>query len=331
LVGLPPRIPNYTWITKNRPKAGGGVAILIRNDILPKTTAIDNTDQDELESLWIRIKNPEKDIAIGVFYGKQENENRETIEKQFNSLTTQINQIRQDSRIILTGDFNAKLQIREKQINQEISNNGKLLNQLLQETNSTPISLSKDKGKWTRVNRNQPNQKSVIDYVITENEDNIINYLQIDEEGHIRPHHIKTKNGVEIITETDHNTITMSISPEFTPMPKPTTMCWKSATRTDWENYNKSLQNKIAQSDERPPHIITESIIWALNNSIGRKTIGNPQIKESKEIKEARRIKRQTRKDFDTACKTNGNKAQTLITYREAQLSLKTIILKEKK
>jgi hypothetical protein len=156
LDGLPPRIPNYTWIAKNRPKAGGGVAILVRNDILLKVTAIDNIDQEDLESLWIRIKNPEKDIAIGVFYGKQENENRETIEKQFNTLTTQINQIRQDSRIILTVDFNAKLQIREKKTLQDISNNGKLLNQLLQETNTTPISLSKDKGKWTRVNRNQP-------------------------------------------------------------------------------------------------------------------------------------------------------------------------------
>ena len=60
LDGPPPRIPNYTWITKNRPKAGGGVAILIRNDILPKTAAIDNIDQEDLESLWIRIKNPEK-------------------------------------------------------------------------------------------------------------------------------------------------------------------------------------------------------------------------------------------------------------------------------
>ena len=62
-----------------------------------------------------------------------------------------------------------------------------------------------------------------------------------------------------------------------------------------------------------------------------KKTIGNLKIKESKEIKQARSIKRQARKEFDTACKSNGNKAQTLKKYREAQNSLKTIILNESK
>ena len=202
--------------------------------------------------------------------------------KQKNNSTTQINQIRQDSRIILTGDFNAKLQIKENKTHQDISNNGKLLNQLLQETNTTPISLSKDKGKWTRVNRNQPDQKSIIDYVLTEKEDNIIDHLQIDEEGLIRPHHIKTKNGIEIKTETDHNTITMTISTEFIPLPKLTTTCWKTATKIDWEKFNKSLLRKVTQNENMPPHKITESIIWALNKTIGKKTIGNLKIKESK-------------------------------------------------
>ena len=114
-------------------------------------------------------------------------------------------------------------------------------------------------------------------------------------------------------------------------IPKSTTTCWKSATKTDWEKFNKTLLSKIAQSNDTPPHKITESIIWALNKTIGKKIIGNPKIKESKEIKQARAIKRQARKEFDIACKTNGNKTQTLKIYREAQHSLRTIILKEKK
>ena len=88
LEGHPPHVANYNWVTKNRPTGGGGVGILIRNDILSKTSTVDNIDQEDLETLWIRIKHPEKDITIGIFYGEQENERRISVEKQFNNLTT---------------------------------------------------------------------------------------------------------------------------------------------------------------------------------------------------------------------------------------------------
>ena len=113
----------------------------------------------------------------------QENENREQTERQFNNLTSQINELRKDSRIILTGDFNAKLKINKNHVTQEESNNGKLFSLLMQETNTNPTSLASTKGNWTRVNRNQPNERSVIDYVITENNDHIIEKLEIDDDG----------------------------------------------------------------------------------------------------------------------------------------------------
>ena len=104
-----------------------------------------------------------------------------------------------------------------------------------------------------------------------------------------------------------------------------------AANNKDWENFNKTLHKKIPVRDLTNPHKITDSIIWALNKTIGKKTIGNSKIKESKEVKQARRAKRQARNLFDTACKNNGNKTQTLENYREAQTYLKSIILKEKK
>ena len=77
LNGPPPRIQNYTWVIKNRTTGGGGVAILIRNNILPSTRIIDEFEQDDIEALWIKLINPKKDIAIGVFYCLQENNNKE--------------------------------------------------------------------------------------------------------------------------------------------------------------------------------------------------------------------------------------------------------------
>jgi hypothetical protein len=112
LEGQPPRIPNYTWITKNRTTGGGGLAIIIRNSIYPSIRTINETiEQENLESLWITIRNPKNDISLGVFYGLQENDNRDRIARQFSTLTTQINMLKKDSTVILTGDFNAKLHV----------------------------------------------------------------------------------------------------------------------------------------------------------------------------------------------------------------------------
>jgi hypothetical protein len=57
--------------------------------------------------------------------------------------------------------------------------------------------------------------------------------------------------------------------------------------------------------------------------------IGNPKIKETKNISLARQLKRHARKDFDIAYTTNGDKKTTLSKYRDAQSSLKVVIQKE--
>jgi hypothetical protein len=62
------------------------------------------------------------------------------------------------------------------------------------------------------VNRKRTTEKSIIDYVITNSNHNIITDLIIDEEGFIRPYSTKTTNGKSTNTETDHNTISMKVS-----------------------------------------------------------------------------------------------------------------------
>ena len=64
---------------------------------------IDNIEpDDETEIMWVAVENKRKTInkktkqlAIGIFYGPQENECREKVEKIYSVVATQINTIKQ--------------------------------------------------------------------------------------------------------------------------------------------------------------------------------------------------------------------------------------------
>ena len=215
----------YTWIKKNRNNRwGGGVAIAIRNDIISQVRMIDNIEpDDETEILWLAVENKNKNkrirqnnktknLAIGVFYGPQENECREKVEKIYSVVATQINTIKQTHKIVLTGDFNAKLAIKSNRIEQKLSPNGKCFQQMLETTNTTPCSITMTEPQWTRINRKNPNEKAILDYVVADNEsDKQISNIEIDTEGTYR---LRNNNAIE----TDHETIiiTTKIEQEIT-------------------------------------------------------------------------------------------------------------------
>ena len=122
-----PRITGYSpWIHKQRTnKEGGGVAIAVKEEIASKTTKVENIEDHEQEIVWIEYKPTNNNkIYIGAYYGKQEKEPREIIEREYSQLQTQINQLEKTGSIILTGDFNAKLKITDNNITQEQSPNG---------------------------------------------------------------------------------------------------------------------------------------------------------------------------------------------------------------
>ena len=163
---------------------------------------VTNVEEDK-ETIWIKIDTRPTDIYIGVFYGPQENNPIENTRKIYNKLQTHIKQLQKRGEVIVAGDFNAKLKITSEKGNQEESRNGQLLQTIITKTNLNPIMLEPDIGHWTWVNRNNPNEKSIIDYILmTEKLTTQRGVTIIDEVGQLR---IKGKN------ETDHNTITTSI------------------------------------------------------------------------------------------------------------------------
>ena len=109
-------------------------------------------------------------LHIGVYYGKQEQAPEEQIREEFSKLTTQINKLKQNGEVILTGDFNAKLEVNNDQAKQNQSKNGKITTDFLTNTGLQPISLKANIGTWTRENRNNCMEISIIDYIIATSE-----------------------------------------------------------------------------------------------------------------------------------------------------------------
>ena len=116
---------------------------------------------------------------------------------------------------------------------QNISRNGKYLQELLDETGLIPVSTNASIGHWTRENRHNPNEKSVIDYILVDKEiENQIEEIIIDEIGIYR---LKGR------TESDHNTILMDIKINHTKRNKKTITKWNTGTRQEWKNYNELI------------------------------------------------------------------------------------------
>ena len=114
------------------------------------------------------------------------------IDREMNEIRTQINRLKQEGGIILTGDFNAKINTDQPNCKQPTSRNGKYLEELIKETGLIPISVKATRGRWTRQHRTNPTETSIIDYILVdENTNKQIEEVIVDEEG---THRIRGKN-----------------------------------------------------------------------------------------------------------------------------------------
>ena len=92
---------NYSVYRKDRSRLGGGVFILVRNDLV-STEEVDL--KADCETIWTRIKlQKSKDLIIGTFYMPHRNEKDiKELEKVLSKLSNRADQ----KHCILTGDFN---------------------------------------------------------------------------------------------------------------------------------------------------------------------------------------------------------------------------------
>ena len=254
--------------------------------------------RDTRAVIWIEIKTTHNNkIYIGTYYGKQEKEPRENIEREFSQLESQINKLQREAPIVLIGDFNAKVEINKRNAYQKQSPNGKYLQQLLDNQNLIPINTTSDKGVWTRVNRKNFKERPIIDYaLISKSLTNNIKEMTTDEEG---THRIRGRN------ETDHNTIMVNINMH---MHKQTTTIkrWKLDNNEGWKQYNNNPQEKMTKMENPTYQTLQEKMVESMKETVGEVTIrkypGKKQ-KENESIKETREDKKRLKKELTLAIK----------------------------
>ena len=175
------QIKGYTMFSRARSNgSGGGVAILVRNDEL-KHVAPHISDRDT-EIIWISVRQKNSEpIFIGSYYGKQESRtSKDEIEREMALLQEEIMEMSNEGEIFLAMDGNAKLNI----LGEGLSRNGKLLNQVFQNTSLTLMNTTnKCKGKVTRKSTTNAQEFSAIDFIVaSENVAKWIKSVHSDEE-----------------------------------------------------------------------------------------------------------------------------------------------------
>ena len=118
----------------------------------------------------MELNNNEKIYFITI-YGYQENEKRDKINKFYKDIQDIYDNFKDEGDIYIIGDFNAKIKIdnKEKNIHQKESNNGKFLQELINNNNLNCNNYEFPKETWwTRENRTEEssNQKSIVDYIL---------------------------------------------------------------------------------------------------------------------------------------------------------------------
>ena len=240
---------------------------MIRTDISNMVEEIDGPSE-QAETKWIKLKtkNP---ICIAVTYGHQENVPIDKVENQYQELTTDTIRHQQNNDIIIMGDLNSKIKISKNTCQQQTSRNGKLLEEFIKQTQTTIVNTKPEhKGTWTRENRTNPNEKSIIDYIITNN--NISKNIIESETDNNNIHPITGSK------RTDHNIITAKININE-PISKNKTTRWKNGSKEEWKKYNAEVEKTWNQT---PEHIRTytklqKTITTAMEKTIGKITISN--------------------------------------------------------
>ena len=326
------KIKGYTMYSRVRNSGtGGGVAILVRNDVL-KHVAPHISDRDT-ELIWVSIRRKQQPpIFIGSYYGKQESRtSKDEIEREMILLQEEITEMKNEGEIFLAMDGNAKLGI----LGEPTSRNGKLLDQVINNMNLTLMNTNaKCKGKITRQNTNNTEEYSAIDFiVVSEQMEKWVDNMTIDEDGLLK---VKGKK------ETDHNTITSTLSIshiDHTRVVKRTN--WNlRASSEKWANFADELEQIRGPATD----IITRKNLsvndryrqwYKMVDSTARRTIGKTTTKTggkekfSKEVDDLCKQKREIKKQICMETERD-HKSSLITTYKSIQESIKTQMTNEK-
>ena len=161
-----------------------------------------------LEEIWVRIGTETK-YWIGVVYAPQGDKARVKDQREiYKGIGKNIKKGKENGdKIMIMGDFNAKVGDMIEQGDTETNRGGKQLRILIKENRMEIVNgMRERKGTWTRIEKGK---KAVLDYImIEEKESHGVTEINIDEEKLWTPHYV-TNEGNEMFT--DHCAITCKI------------------------------------------------------------------------------------------------------------------------
>ena len=198
-----------------------------------------------------------------------------------------------------------------------------MLQELITQTNTVILNVAaKHQGSWTRVNRKNTKEKSIIDYIIVSQNmiENIIESATDDDDIYL----------IEGTNPTDHRVITATINTRIKTN-KRIIKKWKEGSPDKWAEFNKELQNIWQNTNPilQDMKTLQQAIIKSLETKIGSNKIQTNQKHKitNPQIKEAKAEKKRLRNDFNKACKENSsNKNETKIQYLISQTKVRNLM-----
>lgn len=209
-------LPGYYFLGKGRPKTPGthftrgGLGFFIKDYLFPHTSILKLTSSDNLECMWITLKQPGKQaIIVGNFYGPQESMSREAVEAIYLNLESNIHEAKNHGKVILVGDFNAKIGRIGDRVGpfgaDSVSSNGKKLLQMMTRTDLWCLNGRQVSSRRSHSTHFGTGQESMIDLIMVDH-----SLVHPDMEAIVSPYNCGS----------DHQLVWSSIANAITPKEK---------------------------------------------------------------------------------------------------------------
>ena len=182
---------------------GGGILVAVRDEIKNICTVVLKKSKIG-EMLWLVIDNGNVKVRLGVIYAPQESRtSKQELKVMYQDIKDQVSQAREKGqKVLIMGDFNAKIGDAVKGNKSEVTKSGKLLLKMAKQEYLTILNtLESCSGTWTRT---EGSSRSVLDYILIDTEDEgSVKSMVVDEEKEFSPiGYVDNK-----ITHSDHNVI----------------------------------------------------------------------------------------------------------------------------
>ena len=194
-------------------KAGKeGILVAVKEGTYQTAEKIFESERRNLAT--IEITYPEDTMRVIVVHGPQEDAPHDEKDEFFVDLKAEVECCASsNSRMLIAGDFNARLEISGNKV-EGVSSNGKQLMEVVEVYDLVVLNMQQDtEGKWTRIQKKGNAEcKSVIDYLITDQDTRkITSKTHVDEEKLYTPYRTKKDSRGETLVFSDHCAMTTCV------------------------------------------------------------------------------------------------------------------------